>query len=152
VQGGYGTCFCRPGTNFIEHYACRAESPDMRSIVRSTSLIGAANLSQVTNLVVALAQCRAEGPYRSEASVMGYKLSRSQKSVTIHDFNWGQMSVSGCKNHYEFYLGSRSKSKNRDNLSRDLGKQLTHIVRVSNRLDFIDQLKQELISIKITSI
>jgi hypothetical protein len=23
VQGGYGTCFCRPGTNFIEHYACR---------------------------------------------------------------------------------------------------------------------------------
>jgi hypothetical protein len=24
VQGGYGTCFCHPGTNFIEHYACRA--------------------------------------------------------------------------------------------------------------------------------
>jgi len=23
VQGGYGTCFCRPGTNFIEHYVCR---------------------------------------------------------------------------------------------------------------------------------
>ena len=23
VQGGYGTCFCRPGTNFIEHYECR---------------------------------------------------------------------------------------------------------------------------------
>jgi hypothetical protein len=26
VQGGYGTCFCRPGTNFIEHYACRGTS------------------------------------------------------------------------------------------------------------------------------
>ena len=24
VQGGYGTYFCRHGTNFIEHYACRA--------------------------------------------------------------------------------------------------------------------------------
>jgi hypothetical protein len=23
VQGGYGTCFCRPGTNFIKHYECR---------------------------------------------------------------------------------------------------------------------------------
>ena len=22
-QGGYGTCFCRPGTNFNEYYACR---------------------------------------------------------------------------------------------------------------------------------
>jgi len=32
--------FCRPGTNFIEHYACR-----------STSLIGAARLSPVTKLI-----------------------------------------------------------------------------------------------------
>jgi len=31
--------FCRPGTNFIEHYECRG-----------TSLIGAANLSPVTKL------------------------------------------------------------------------------------------------------
>ena len=23
VQGGYGMCFCSPGTNFIEHYECR---------------------------------------------------------------------------------------------------------------------------------
>ena len=23
VQGGYGTCFCSPGTNLIEHYECR---------------------------------------------------------------------------------------------------------------------------------
>jgi hypothetical protein len=26
VQGGYGTCFYRPGTNFIEHYECRDTS------------------------------------------------------------------------------------------------------------------------------
>jgi len=36
------------GTNFIEPYGCRAESPDMRSIVRGTSFIGAENLSLVT--------------------------------------------------------------------------------------------------------
>jgi hypothetical protein len=35
VQGGYGACFCRPGTNFIEHYVCRG-----------TSLIGARNMSR----------------------------------------------------------------------------------------------------------
>jgi hypothetical protein len=35
VQGGYGTCFCRQGTNFIEQYACRG-----------TSLIGAGKLSR----------------------------------------------------------------------------------------------------------
>jgi len=23
VQGGYGTCFCRPGTRLVEHYECR---------------------------------------------------------------------------------------------------------------------------------
>jgi hypothetical protein len=23
VQGGYGTDFCRPGTNILEHYECR---------------------------------------------------------------------------------------------------------------------------------
>ena len=26
VQGGYGACFCRPGTNFNKHYACRGTS------------------------------------------------------------------------------------------------------------------------------
>jgi len=25
-KGGYGTCFCSPGTNFIEHYECRGTS------------------------------------------------------------------------------------------------------------------------------
>jgi hypothetical protein len=23
VQGGFGTCFCHPGTNDVEHYECR---------------------------------------------------------------------------------------------------------------------------------
>ena len=40
VQGGYGTCFCRHGTNFIAYWRNRG-----------TSLIVAANLSPVTNLV-----------------------------------------------------------------------------------------------------
>lgn len=39
-KGGYGTCFCRHGTNFI---ACWRD--------RGTILIGAANLSPVTKLV-----------------------------------------------------------------------------------------------------
>jgi len=26
VQGGYGTCFCSHGTNFIEHWVCRGTS------------------------------------------------------------------------------------------------------------------------------
>jgi hypothetical protein len=39
VQGGYGTCFCRHGTNFIAYWRDHG-----------TSLIGAANLSPVTKL------------------------------------------------------------------------------------------------------
>ena len=88
VQGGYGTCFCRPGTNFIEHYACRG-----------TSLIGAGKLSRYRIFV------------RGTGAVSRYKLSRSQKSVTVQDFNCGQMRVSGCKNHYKFVLGAGAKAK-----------------------------------------
>ena len=62
VQGGYGTCFCRHGTNFIEHYVCRG-----------TSLIGAASLSPVTKLVA------------GTVAVSRYKLSRSQKFITLQD-------------------------------------------------------------------
>jgi len=40
MQGGYGTCFCLPGTKFVEHYECRG-----------IGLIGAAKLSPVTKLV-----------------------------------------------------------------------------------------------------
>ena len=53
--------FCRHGTNFIEHYACRG-----------TSLIGAVNLSPVTKLVA------------GTGAVSRYKLSRSQKSVKVY--------------------------------------------------------------------
>jgi len=75
--------FCRPSTSFIEHYACRG-----------TSLIGATNLSPVTKLVA------------STSAVSRYNLSRSQKSVKVQGFNCGQMSVSGCNNHYKFVLSA----------------------------------------------
>jgi hypothetical protein len=41
----------------------------------------------------------------------GYKLSRSQKTVTMQEFNYVQMSVSGCNSHYEFVLGAGVKAK-----------------------------------------
>jgi hypothetical protein len=80
--------FCRPGTKLVEHYACRG-----------TSLIEAANLSQVTKLVA------------GTGAVSWSKLSRSQKSVTVHNFNCVQMRVSGCNNHYEFVLSAGAKAK-----------------------------------------
>jgi len=80
--------FCRPGTNFIEHYACRG-----------IRFIGAANLSPVTKLVA------------STGAVSRYKLSRSQKLVKVQDFNCEQMRVSGCRNHYKFVLGAGAKAK-----------------------------------------
>jgi len=88
VQGGYGTCFCRHGTNFIE---CWRD--------RGTSLIGAANLSPVTKLV--------EGT----GAVSRYKLSRRQEFITIQDLNCVQMRVSGCNGHYKFVLGAGAKAK-----------------------------------------
>ena len=48
---------------------------------------------------------------RSTGAVSRYKLSRSQKTVTVQDLNCGQMSVSGCKNHYKFVLGAGIKAK-----------------------------------------
>ena len=56
-----GRGFCHPGTNFIEHYACRG-----------TSLIGAAILSPVTKLVV------------GTGAVSQYKVDRSQKAVKVY--------------------------------------------------------------------
>jgi hypothetical protein len=48
VQGGYGACFCRPGTIFIEHYECRG-----------TRLISGEKLSRLQKVGRrALAQCR----------------------------------------------------------------------------------------------
>jgi hypothetical protein len=88
VQGGYGTCFCLHGTNFIEHYACRG-----------TSLIGAGKLSWYRIFI---------GGTGTESR---YKLSRSQKFITVQDFNWVQMSLSGCKSHYKFVLSAGTKAK-----------------------------------------
>ena len=44
-------------------------------------------------------------------AVSRYKLSRRQKSVTVQDFNCGQMRESGFKGHYEFVLGAGAKAK-----------------------------------------
>jgi hypothetical protein len=43
--------------------------------------------------------------------VSRYKLSWSQKSVTVQDFNYGQMSVSGCSYHNKFILSAGAKAK-----------------------------------------
>src|SRR4030042_2421758 len=80
--------FCRHGTNFIEHYACRG-----------TSFIGASKLSRYRILI------------GGTGAVSRYKLSRSQKSVTVQDFNCVQMRVSGCNNHYKFVLSAGVKAK-----------------------------------------
>jgi len=80
--------FCRPGTKFSEHYECRG-----------TSLIGAANLSPATKLVV------------GTGAVSRYKLSRSQKIVKVQKFNCGQMRVSGCNNPYKFVLSAGTIAK-----------------------------------------
>ena len=55
--------------------------------------------------------------------VSRYKLSRRQRTVTVHDFNCGQMRVSGCNNYCKFVLGAGA-IKNRDKL-------IKHTVRVS---------------------
>jgi hypothetical protein len=80
--------FLPSGYKLCELYECRG-----------TSLIGAANLSPVTKL---------EG---GTGAVSRYKLSRSQKFVTVQGFNCGPMSVSGCNGHYEFVLGAGAKAK-----------------------------------------
>jgi hypothetical protein len=80
--------FCRPGTYFIEHYACR-----------DTSLVGAGNLSRYRILI------------GGTCAVSRYNLSRSQKPVTVQDLYCVQVSVSGCKSHYEFVLRAGVKAK-----------------------------------------
>jgi hypothetical protein len=47
--------------------------------------------------------------------VSRYNLSRSQKSVTVQDFNYVQMRVSGCKKHYKFVLRAGAKAKSMTN-------------------------------------
>ena len=78
VQGGYGTCFCSHGTNFI---ALRRD--------RGTMFLSGREFLPVQKFDKwALAQCR------------GTKLSRSQKFVMVQDLYCVQMRVSGCKGHY----------------------------------------------------
>lgn len=66
--------FCHPGTNFIEHYACRG-----------TSLIGAGKLSRYRIFV------------GDTCAVSRYKFDRSQKTVKMQDLYCVQVCVSGCK-------------------------------------------------------
>ena len=73
---------------FSELYECRG-----------TRWIGTASLSLVTKLVA------------GTGAVSRYKLSRSQKSIMVHDLNCRQMRVSGCNGHYEFVLGAGAKAK-----------------------------------------
>jgi len=80
--------FLPSGYKYCELYECRG-----------TSLIGAVNLSPVTNLMV------------NTGAVSRYNLSRSQKLVKVQDFNCGQMSVSGCNGHYKIVLGVGAKAK-----------------------------------------
>jgi len=103
--------FCRPGTNFVEHYACRG-----------TGWIEATSLSPVTNWVA------------GTGAVSRYKLSRSQKAVKVQELNYLQMRVSGCMNSYKFVLWVGAKAKM-------CAKQLTHIVRVSGCFLLISPMK-----------
>jgi hypothetical protein len=48
---------------------------------------------------------------RSTGAVSRYKVSRSQKSVTMQDYDYVQMGVSGCKNYYKFVLRAGVKAK-----------------------------------------
>jgi hypothetical protein len=78
VQGGYGACFCCHGIRFI---ACWRG--------RGTSFISGWLFLQVDKL------CK-----RQWRSGRGRNLSRSQEAVRVQDFNYLQLSVSGCNNHY----------------------------------------------------
>jgi hypothetical protein len=100
--------FCRHGTNFIEHYACRG-----------TILVGAANLSPVTKLVAGT------GPEYSGVQTIskpeiyhgtGFQLHADARVRVLQPL--------------QICLKGRSKSKKCD-------KQLTHIVRVSLRYYFL---------------
>ena len=113
VQGGYGTCFCRPGTNFIEHYACRG-----------TILISVRKLSRMQNFGKwALAQCR--GTICLEAR----NLSRCRIVIAGRCACPGATAITNLSWVQEHLPASRQESKNRD-------KQLTFIVRVRRSLFF----------------
>jgi hypothetical protein len=66
---------------------------------RGTMLIGAANLSPVTNLVA------------GTGAVSRYKADRSQKVIKVYKALLGVVRESGCNGHYEFVLGAGAKAK-----------------------------------------
>ena len=43
--------------------------------------------------------------------VSRYKLSWNQNFITVQNFNYLQMCVSGCNDHYKFVLGAGAKAK-----------------------------------------
>ena len=88
VQARHDACFCSHGRNY---FACRRGRGIM--LLRRTDLSPSRNLK--------LGTC----------AVSRYKLSRSQKTIKVQDFNYWQMRVSGCKSHYKAVLGARAKAK-----------------------------------------
>ena len=84
----HGALFAVQVQSFIEHYACRG-----------TSLIGAANLSSVTNLVA------------GTGAVSRYKLSRSQKSSQGAGFKLRADARVRVQRPLQICLGCRSKAK-----------------------------------------
>jgi hypothetical protein len=80
--------FLPSGYKFCELYACRG-----------TSLIGAGKLSRYRIFI------------GGTGAVSRYKLSRSQKTITVLDLYYGLMRVSGYKNHYQFVWGVGAKAK-----------------------------------------
>jgi hypothetical protein len=76
-----------------------APAPLLQNKSGGTSLIGAGKLSRYRIFV------------GGTSAVSRYKLSRSQKSVSMQDFNCGQVRVSGCKNHYQSVLGAGARAK-----------------------------------------
>ena len=81
-----GTKNCPGGKPGMAHFLPSEYNFSELYAYRGTSLIGAANLSPVTKLVA------------GTGAVSRYKLSRSQKSVKVQDFDCGQMRVSGFSN------------------------------------------------------
>jgi len=116
--------FLLSGYKFSEVYECRV-----------TRLIGAANLSPVTKSMA------------GTGAVSRYKLSRSQKLVTVQDFNSGQMRalpdealrsrVSGCNNHYKFVLSAVAKAKSVTNNLPILSVLLLVLFYFLNQVDFL---------------
>ena len=88
MRGGYGAVFAVQVQSFL-------------SITRVAVqiLIGAGLLSRYRILI------------GGTGAVSRYNLSRSQKTVTVQDFNCVQMSVSGCSGDYEFVLRAGVKAK-----------------------------------------